>query len=52
MLFRDISFDMIIFILDLYFDRNTSGTFPADQNFAVFFKLPVFSICHNCESLS
>ena len=47
MFFRDISFDYI------YFGRNTSGTFLADQNFAVFLcVLPVFSICHNGESLS
>ena len=48
MLFRDISFDMIVFILA----ENTSCTFSADQNFAVFFVLPVLSISHYCESLS
>ena len=48
MLFRDTSFDTNLF-WQIYYRHILT-----DQNFAVvfFFVLPVFSICHNCESLS
>ena len=47
MLFRDISFDMIIFILAEILQAHFQQI-----RILLFFMLPVFFIGHNCESLS
>ena len=47
MLFRDISFDMIICTSTEIFHSHFQHV-----NFLLFFNLPIFSMCHNCESLS
>ena len=52
MFFRDISFDMIIFILAEILQAHFSRSEFCCFFFSFFLLLPVFSICHNGESLS
>ena len=47
MLFRDIRFDMIIFILAEILQAHFQQI-----KILLFFRVASFSICHNCESMS